>query len=174
MGCWFGLRAYQAVNSHWLNLVLNGLLTRHNFWCISGLPGNYTIPKWEEFLKSREPILRKSYLSTFIHVNKHMDGARDIFWIKSLNGTFLALQIKAFGPKKFWFSCMGKKVPFWQFLKILKNSQNCTFSPMHENQKFFGPNAFIWSAKKVPFCDFIQNMSLAPSMCLCMWIKVDK
>ena len=48
-----------------------------------------------------------------------MDGARDIFWIKSLNGTFLALQIKAFGPKKFWFSCMGKKVPFWQFLKIL-------------------------------------------------------
>ena len=32
---------------------------------------------------------------------KHMDGARDIFWIKTLNGTFLALQIKAFGPKKF-------------------------------------------------------------------------
>ena len=28
-----------------------------------------------------------------------MDGARDIFWIKSLNGTFLALQIKVFGPK---------------------------------------------------------------------------
>ena len=37
----------------------------------------------------------------FIHINKHMDGARDMFWIKSLNGTFLALQIKAFGPKKF-------------------------------------------------------------------------
>ena len=34
-------------------------------------------------------------------VDKHMDGARDIFWIKSLNGTFLALQIKAYGPKKF-------------------------------------------------------------------------
>ena len=31
----------------------------------------------------------------------HMDGATDIFWIKSLNGTFLALQIKAFGPKNF-------------------------------------------------------------------------
>ena len=31
-----------------------------------------------------------------------MDGARDIFWIKSLNGTFLPLQIKAFDPKKFW------------------------------------------------------------------------
>ena len=32
-----------------------------------------------------------------------MDGARDIFWIKSLNGTLLALQIKAFDPKKLKF-----------------------------------------------------------------------
>ena len=37
----------------------------------------------------------------FIHFYKHMDGARDIFWIKSLNGTFLALQKKAFSPKNF-------------------------------------------------------------------------
>ena len=36
-----------------------------------------------------------------------MDRARDIFWIKSLNGTFFALQIKAFGPKKFRISCRG-------------------------------------------------------------------
>ena len=107
--------------SHCLDLDLNGLLTRRNFWRIPGVLGNYTIPKWKEFLKSREPILRKSYLSTFIHINKHMDGAWDIFWIKSLNGTFLALQIKAFGPKFFWFSCMGKNVPLWQFLKILNN-----------------------------------------------------
>ena len=133
-------------NAHCLDLVLNGLLTRRNFWRIPGMLENYTIPKWKEFLKSRKPILRKSYLSTFIHINKHMDGARDIFWIKSLNGTFLALQIKAFGPKNFWFSCMGKKVPFWLFFRIFKNCQNGTFLPMHENQKFFGPNAFIWSA----------------------------
>ena len=99
--------------SHYLDLDLNGLLTRRNFWRIPGMLGHYTIPKWKEFLKSREPILRKSYLSTFIHINKHMDGARDTFWIKSLNGTFLALQKKSFGPKNFWFSCMGKKVPFW-------------------------------------------------------------
>ena len=105
--------------SQCLDLNLNGLLTRRNFWRIPGMLGNYTVPKWKEFLKSREPILRKSNLSTFIHINKHMDGARDIFWIKSLNGTFLALQIKAFGPKKILFSCMGKKVPFWQLLKIL-------------------------------------------------------
>ena len=42
---------------------------------------------------------------------------------------------------------------------------------MHENQKFFGPNAFFWSAKKVPFMDFIQNMSKAPSKCLSKWIN---
>ena len=163
-----------SLEPHCLDLVLNGLLTRRNFWRIPGLLGNYTIPKWKEFLKSREPILRKSYLSTFIHINKHMDRAGDIFWIKSLNGTFLALQIKSFGPKNFWFSCMGKKVPFWQFLKNLKNCQNGTFLPVHENQNFFWPNVFIWSAKKVPFSDFIQNMSLALSMCLSMWTKVDK
>ena len=29
-----------------------------------------------------------------------MDGACDKFWIKSTNGTFIALQIKSFGPKK--------------------------------------------------------------------------
>jgi len=38
---------------------------------------------------------------------------------------------------------MVKKVPFWQLLKNLKNCQNGTFLPMHENQKIFGPNAFI-------------------------------
>ena len=37
-----------------------------------------------------------------------MDGARDIFWIKSLNGTFLALQLKAFGPKNFDFHAWVK------------------------------------------------------------------
>ena len=50
---------------------------------------------------------------------------------------------------------MGKKVPVRQFFRI-------------------GPNAFIGRAKKVPFSDFIQNMSPAPSMCLFMWIKVDR
>ena len=75
-------------------------------------------------------------------------------------------QMNTFGPKFFWFSCMGKKVPFWQFFRIFKNCQNGTFLPMDENQKFFGPNAFTWSAKKATFRDFIQNMSQAPSKCL--------
>ena len=50
--------------------------------------------KWQNIAGSKNFFI-------FIHINKHMDGARDIFWIKSLNGTFLALQIKAFGPKFF-------------------------------------------------------------------------
>ena len=57
---------------------------------------------------------------------------------------------------------------------FLKNCQNGTFLPMHENQKFFGPNHLIWSAMKVQFCDFIQNVPQAPSMCIPMWIKVNK
>ena len=104
--------------THCLDLDLNGLLTSRNFWCIPGMLELYTIPKWKEFLKSREPILRKSYLSTFIHINKHMDGARDIFWIKSLNGTFLALQIKAFGPNNFDFHAWVKKCHFGNFWKF--------------------------------------------------------
>ena len=54
---------------------------------------------------------------------------------------------------------------------ILKNCQNGTFLPVDEIWNFFGPNDFIWSAMKVPFNDFIQNVSQAPSMCISMWIK---
>ena len=57
---------------------------------------------------------------------------------------------------------------------ILKNCQNGTFLPVDEIWNFFGPNYFIWSAMKVPFCDFIQNVSQAPSMCISMWIKVNR
>ena len=44
-----------------------------------------------------------------------MDGAGDIFWIKSLNGTFLALQIKSFGPKKLKIHAGVKKCHFGNF-----------------------------------------------------------
>ena len=38
--------------------------------------------------------------------------------MKSQNGTFVALQMKSFGPKKFQISSTGKKVPFWQFFRM--------------------------------------------------------
>ena len=100
-----------------------------------------------------------------------MDRARGTLWINFIIDYSLPLQMKLFGPKKFQFSCMGKKVPIWQFFRIFKNCQNGTFLPMHENQKKFWPNAFIWSAKKVPFSNFIQNMSQTKSKCLSKWIK---
>ena len=131
-------RAITEVWTHCLDLVLNGLLTRRNFWCIPGMLGNYTIPKWKEFLKSREPILRKSYLSTFIHINKHMDGAGDIFWIKSLNGTFLTLQIKSFGPQKIWFHAWAKKCHFGNFSEFSKIAKMALFCPCTKIKKILG------------------------------------
>jgi hypothetical protein len=46
-----------------------------------------------------------------------LDGARDIFWIKSKNGTLITPQMKSFGQKKFQIPCMDQKVPFWQFFR---------------------------------------------------------
>ena len=36
-------------------------------------------------------------------MDMHMDRAWDTFWIKSQNGTLVALQMKSFGQKKFKF-----------------------------------------------------------------------
>ena len=38
-------------------------------------------------------------------------------WKKFHNSTFIALQMKVFGHKKFQIPCTGSKVPNWQFLK---------------------------------------------------------
>ena len=68
-----------------------------------------------------------------------------------------------------WGILEGRTI--WPFLK---NCQNSTFWSVHGIWKFFGPNDFIWSAWKVPFYDFIQNVFQAPSMCISMWIRVNK
>ena len=54
---------------------------------------------------------------SFIHLDKYLDGALDIFWIRSKNGTLIAPQIKSFGPKNFQIPCTDQKVPFWQFFR---------------------------------------------------------
>ena len=51
-------------------------------------------------------------------MDMHMDRAWDTFWIKSQNGTFIALQMKSFGSEKFQISSTGKKVPLWQFFRM--------------------------------------------------------
>ena len=56
----------------------------------------------------------------------------------------------------------------------LKNCQNGTFWSVHGIWNFFGPNEFIWGAIKVPFFDFIQKMSQAPSRSVQVLIWEDK
>ena len=54
-----------------------------------------------------------------------MDGARGILWKKNHNGLlFTTISYEYIWPKIFWFSCLGKKVPFWQFFRIFKSCQN--------------------------------------------------
>ena len=59
-----------------------------------------------------------------------MDGARDTFWIKSLNGTFLALQIKSFGPKKFKLHVGVKRCHFGNFSERAGMAVPCYYSPL--------------------------------------------
>ena len=67
-------------------------------FCLPVFLGIHRNPK--KIIPARD-FWNKSHLSTFIHLDKHLDGAWDKFWIKSQNGTFISLQMKAFGPKKF-------------------------------------------------------------------------
>ena len=69
---------------------------------------------------------------------------------------FIGIQSK----KNFWNPARDSLEPY-QF--ILKNSQNGTFLPVVEIWTFFGPNHLIWTAMKVWFSDFIQDLSQAPS-----------
>ena len=148
--------------THCLDLVLNGLLTRSNFWRIPGMLGSYTIPKWKEFLNPREPILKKSYLSTFIHIDKHMDGARDIFWIKSLNGTFLALQIKSFGPKNFDFHAWVKKCHFGNFWKFWKIAKMALFYPCMKIKNVLG---------QMPLFEVLRKCHLVTLSKICLQLR---
>ena len=61
--------------------------------------------------------MRQINLSSQTSAWTELDRACDIFWIKSKNGTFIAPQMKSFGPKKFQILCMNQKVPFWQFFR---------------------------------------------------------
>ena len=104
--------------SHCLDQDLNDHLTRRNFWWVPGMLETYTIPKWKEFLKSREPILRKSFLSTFIHINKHMDGARGTLWKKSWWTIVYYIKWIYLVQKNFDFHAWVKKCHFGNFLLI--------------------------------------------------------
>ena len=53
-------------------------------------------------------------------MNPRFGGPGDKLWKNLLIAIFIMLQKNTFDQKKFWISCMGSKVPFWQKWKIAK------------------------------------------------------
>ena len=71
-------------------------------------------------------------------MDMHMDRSYETFWIKSKNGTFIALQMKSFGSKNFQISSTGKKVSSWQFFRMDWNDRALSGWPSrlpHRNWK---------------------------------------
>ena len=92
-----------------------------------------------------------------------MDGARDKFWIKSLNGTFIALQIKSFGPKKIQISSTGKKVPFWQFFRMGWDGRTLLGRPSRRNRKII----LVLGAD-----EYIEKLEGKIRECLFFYVKI--
>ena len=61
----------------------------------------------KEKKKSCEPVWKYSHLSTFIHLDKHLDRARGTLGLKFTIVYIQPLQMKSFGHKIFQISCMG-------------------------------------------------------------------
>ena len=99
-------------------------------------------------------------------MDMHMDGAWDTFWIKSQNGTFIALQMKSFGPKNFQISSTGKKVPFWQFFRMGWDGRALLGRPSripHRNWKII----FVLGAD-----EYIERLEGKIRECLFFYVKI--
>ena len=59
-------------------------------------------------------------------------------------------------------------------LAKMKNSQNGTFEPVHEIQKFFWPKLFLWSIMKMAIRKNFHNLSQGPPNPGFMQEKVQK
>ena len=110
-------------------------------------------------MKSRESFLRKVLVCTLTDLNPGFVVPWNKLWIFFVYGTFIMPQKKSFGQKDFWISCMGSKVPLWQFFHSAKNG---TSVPVHEIQKFFWPKDFFWGIMKVPYTKNIHNLFQGP------------
>ena len=79
--------------------------------------------------------MKNPFLYLFLHESWILrtlgHGTKEI-----LIAIFIMLQKNTSGQKKFRISCMGSKMPFWQFFQFC---QNGTCEPMHEiRKKIFG------------------------------------
>ena len=91
----------------------------------------------------------KMHFLTWIDLNSGFWRNWDTFLKKSTNGTFKALQIKLFGPKKFY--AVNQKFQ-------IRNCQFFTFDSLHSTWNFLGQHTFIWSLLNVPLINFFKNL----------------
>ena len=99
--------------------------------------------------------MRKVSICTLTDLNPGFGGPWRKLWIFFVNGTFIMHQKKSFGQKKFWISCTGSKVPFWQFFHSAK------MALLNLCMKFC-PKDFFWGTMKVPFTKNIHNLFQGP------------
>ena len=82
---------------------------------------------------------------------------------------FIMLQKNAFVPKKFQFSCMGSKVPFWQFFNFFK------MTLLNAWKHYF--EAGVFYIKDSLFLDVISSEKNGRTLCyditLCHALKTD-
>ena len=100
--------------------LLDGKKTTRSQFSVPGLQEIHRNLKQEKKFNSRESFFRKSPFCTFSCINPGFGGPWDKLWIFFLIPIFIMPQKNAFGQKKFWISCTGSKVPFWQNWKIAK------------------------------------------------------
>ena len=72
-------------------------------------------PKIKRIFEIARAHFEKILFIHFYPLKKALGRSQRHFLKKIMMDYCLPLQMNTFGPKKFWFSCTGKKVPFWQF-----------------------------------------------------------
>ena len=112
-----------CVRTHWLYRLLDNPKNTRSQFSVPGL--------WE----IHRNLKQKISICTFSCINPGFGGPWDKLWIFFLIPIFIMLQKNAFGQKKFWISCTGSKVPFWQKWKIAKMA---LLNPCMKFKKFFG------------------------------------
>ena len=113
---------FWMIFTHFLYRFLDVKKTTHSQFSFPGLREIHRNLKQEKNFNSRESFFRKSPFCTFSWINPGFGGPWDKLWIFFLVAIFIMLQKNAFGQKKFWISCTGSKVPFWQFFKHVLGS----------------------------------------------------
>ena len=114
--------------------------------------------KQKIFFNFHEGFFRKSPFCTFSCIKPGFGGPWVMIRKKILIAIFIMLQKNNFGQKKFWISCTGSKVPFWQkWIRI-----------------FFWPKVFFWSIMKMAIKFFFRIMTQGPPNPGFMQEKVQK